>query len=65
MQTSIRFRFLPQFDLFFFFHLGPDSKGHQLSCVCLHGDRKPNERKNNLERFKVLNKNNNENKDYK
>uniref|UniRef100_A0AAX7T9L2 ATP-dependent RNA helicase n=1 Tax=Astatotilapia calliptera TaxID=8154 RepID=A0AAX7T9L2_ASTCA len=32
---------------------GPNSKGHQLSCVCLHGDRKPNERKNNLERFKV------------
>lgn len=32
---------------------GPDSKGHQFSCVCLHGDRKPNERKNNLERFKV------------
>ncbi|KAA8583137.1 hypothetical protein FQN60_015683 [Etheostoma spectabile] len=31
---------------------GPDSKGHQLSCVCLHGDRKPNERKTNLERFK-------------
>lgn len=31
---------------------GPDSKGHQFSCVCLHGDRKPNERKNNLERFK-------------
>lgn len=35
------------------FHSGPDSKSHQLSCVCLHGDRKPNERKNNLERFKV------------
>ena len=32
---------------------GPDSKSHQFSCVCLHGDRKPNERKNNLERFKV------------
>ncbi|CAG5928137.1 unnamed protein product [Menidia menidia] len=31
---------------------GPDSKGHQFSCVCLHGDRKPHERKNNLERFK-------------
>ncbi|MEQ2215569.1 ATP-dependent RNA helicase ddx1, partial [Xenoophorus captivus] len=31
---------------------GPDSKGHQLSCVCLHGDRKPNDRKNNLDRFK-------------
>ncbi|TWW68967.1 ATP-dependent RNA helicase DDX1 [Takifugu flavidus] len=31
---------------------GPDSKSHQFSCVCLHGDRKPNERKNNLERFK-------------
>ncbi len=23
------------------------------SCVCLHGDRKPQERKDNLERFKV------------
>jgi len=33
---------------------GPDRKSsHQLSCVCLHGDRKPQERKNNLERFKV------------
>ncbi|MBN3308894.1 DDX1 helicase, partial [Amia calva] len=31
---------------------GPDRKGHQFSCVCLHGDRKPNERKHNLERFK-------------
>uniref|UniRef100_A0AAZ3RCR5 ATP-dependent RNA helicase n=1 Tax=Oncorhynchus tshawytscha TaxID=74940 RepID=A0AAZ3RCR5_ONCTS len=31
---------------------GPDKKGHQLSCVCLHGDRKPNERKTNLDRFK-------------
>uniref|UniRef100_A0A673GLA8 ATP-dependent RNA helicase n=1 Tax=Sinocyclocheilus rhinocerous TaxID=307959 RepID=A0A673GLA8_9TELE len=31
---------------------GPDKKGHQFSCVCLHGDRKPNERKYNLERFK-------------
>lgn len=37
--------------------LGPDSKGHQFSCVCLHGDRKPNERKNNLDRFKVIKKN--------
>lgn len=35
---------------------GPDSKGHQFSCVCLHGDRKPNERKNNLDRFKVRTK---------
>uniref|UniRef100_A0A9L0J7D4 ATP-dependent RNA helicase n=1 Tax=Equus asinus TaxID=9793 RepID=A0A9L0J7D4_EQUAS len=32
---------------------GPDKKGHQFSCVCLHGDRKPHERKQNLERFKV------------
>uniref|UniRef100_A0A8B9QU87 ATP-dependent RNA helicase n=1 Tax=Anas platyrhynchos TaxID=8839 RepID=A0A8B9QU87_ANAPL len=31
---------------------GPDRKGHQFSCVCLHGDRKPQERKQNLERFK-------------
>lgn len=38
---------------------GPDSKGHQFSCVCLHGDRKPNERKNNLERFKVKKKTSN------
>lgn len=27
-------------------------KKHQLSCVCLHGDRKPHERKANLETFK-------------
>ncbi|KAI4475543.1 hypothetical protein M0802_015111, partial [Mischocyttarus mexicanus] len=26
--------------------------GNELSCVCLHGDRKPQERKSNLERFK-------------
>ncbi|CAB1339735.1 unnamed protein product [Coregonus sp. 'balchen'] len=31
---------------------GPDKKGHRFSCVCLHGDRKPNERKTNLDRFK-------------
>ncbi|CAG09075.1 unnamed protein product, partial [Tetraodon nigroviridis] len=31
---------------------GPNSKNHQFSCVCLHGDRKPIERKNNLECFK-------------
>ncbi len=35
------------------FSTGPDKKGHQFSCVCLHGDRKPNERKYNLEQFKV------------
>ncbi|XP_072107381.1 ATP-dependent RNA helicase DDX1 [Mobula birostris] len=33
---------------------GPDKKGHQFSCVCLHGDRKPNERKQNLEKFKKM-----------
>lgn len=26
--------------------------GTQFSCVCLHGDRKPAERKSNLEKFK-------------
>lgn len=31
---------------------GSDKKGHQFSCVCLHGDRKPDERKRNLDRFK-------------
>ena len=25
----------------------------KISCVCLHGDRKPHERRANLERFKV------------
>ncbi|XP_071864973.1 ATP-dependent RNA helicase Ddx1 [Bombus fervidus] len=28
------------------------SGGNQFSCVCLHGDRKPAERKSNLEKFK-------------
>lgn len=28
------------------------SGGSQFSCVCLHGDRKPAERKSNLEKFK-------------
>ncbi|XP_017877954.1 ATP-dependent RNA helicase Ddx1 [Ceratina calcarata] len=28
------------------------SDGKQFSCVCLHGDRKPAERKSNLEKFK-------------
>ncbi|KAM6954207.1 ATP-dependent RNA helicase DDX1 [Aplochiton taeniatus] len=31
---------------------GPNKKDHQFSCVCLHGDRKPNDRKANLECFK-------------
>lgn len=28
------------------------SGGHKFSCVCLHGDRKPAERKANLDKFK-------------
>ena len=43
----------PKIDSLMCFSLGPDKKGHQFSCVCLHGDRKPHERKQNLERFKV------------
>ncbi|XP_077967658.1 ATP-dependent RNA helicase DDX1-like [Styela clava] len=31
---------------------GPKSKGHLFSCVCLHSDRKPQERRDNLEKFK-------------
>ena len=31
---------------------GPKNPNNQFSCVCLHGDRKPNERKENLEMFK-------------
>ncbi|CAH0384139.1 unnamed protein product [Bemisia tabaci] len=31
---------------------GPSNRKNTYSCVCLHGDRKPNERKANLEAFK-------------
>jgi ATP-dependent RNA helicase DDX1 len=31
---------------------GAHSRNNPYSCVCLHGDRKPAERKDNLERFK-------------
>jgi ATP-dependent RNA helicase DDX1 len=31
---------------------GPKATGHQFSCVCLHADRSPNERTENLEKFK-------------
>lgn len=31
---------------------GPRNPKHMFSCVCLHSDRKPHERKGNLERFK-------------
>ncbi len=31
---------------------GPKAADHQFSCVCLHSDRAPNERTENLEKFK-------------
>lgn len=31
---------------------GPKASGHQYSCVCLHADRSPQERTDNLEKFK-------------
>lgn len=31
---------------------GPKAAGHQFSCVCLHADRSPAERTENLEKFK-------------
>lgn len=31
---------------------GAKAKGHLFSCVCLHGDRRPPERKANLAKFK-------------
>jgi ATP-dependent RNA helicase DDX1 len=31
---------------------GPKAQGHQFSCVCLHADRSPNERTDNLDAFK-------------
>lgn len=34
---------------------GPRSaKDHKYSCVCLHSDRNPQERRGNLDRFKVV-----------
>lgn len=30
-----------------------ESKKGEFSCVCLHGDRRPQERTNNLQKFKV------------
>ena len=34
--------------------LGPRAAAnHQFSCVCLHSDRKPPERRENLQKFKV------------
>lgn len=34
---------------------GPNAKPNaELSCVCLHADRRPDERKTNLDRFKVF-----------
>ena len=32
---------------------GPKSMVNEYSCVCLHGDRRPQERKDNLQKFKV------------
>lgn len=37
----------------YFITKGGKGKNNQLSCVCLHGDRKPQERKANLEKFKT------------
>ena len=47
----ISWRIPHNFKIFIFFSLG---KGYDspFSCVCLHGDRKPDERKSNLEKFK-------------
>ena len=33
--------------------VGPKSVVNEYSCVCLHGDRRPQERKDNLQKFKV------------
>ncbi|KAG7172439.1 ATP-dependent RNA helicase Ddx1-like [Homarus americanus] len=33
---------------------GANNRGNPYSCVCLHGDRKPNERKANLQKFKEV-----------
>ena len=40
-----------QINLFIYFY--PKDRGNEFSCVCLHGDRKPHERKANLDKFKV------------
>ena len=33
--------------------LGPKTMVNEFSCVCLHGDRRPQERRDNLQAFKV------------
>ena len=41
----------------YFYHIGGGSNSgstNPFSCVCLHGDRSPDERKRNLEIFKVM-----------
>lgn len=37
-----------------FIHLGPNRRDSPFTCVCLHSDRAPPERKANLQKFKVL-----------
>jgi superfamily II DNA/RNA helicase len=37
------------------FYSGPKNPNNPYSCVCLHGDRSPNERKDNLAKFKAKN----------
>ena len=39
---------------FFSIKRGVFAGRREFSCVCLHGDRKPQERKGNLEKFKVF-----------
>ena len=36
----------------FYIYAGPSSMINKYSCVCLHGDRRPQERKANLQAFK-------------
>ena len=38
--------------VFFYIDAGPSSMINKYSCVCLHGDRRPQERKANLQAFK-------------
>ena len=41
-----------EFHVFLNIHAGPSSMVNKYSSVCLHGDRRPQERKANLQAFK-------------
>ena len=54
MCVPLRGGFSHLMTLLLFKYSAGHQKNREFSCVCLHGDRKPQERKGNLEKFKVM-----------